>query len=241
MLKWSTLGLLAALMAAPGGVTPAVAQDAGPRSPVGRYSGTVSGGWTQYDGAAGIQDAPFAGFQVMYNLNRMVSFGPYLSAARPTTDETYFPFVRLEFGDTVFSYLLNQQLTTFDMGLAASVGLPVGPVVIEGLGGIGAYTVRLDPQRANRPVVIGTEVSGFSGMQYTLGGGLKLPVAGGALRVQARDVVYTDFERDLLSLADPLLSGTAIPHPNPDVPDAETTIHNLRYEIGFNFHLGGGR
>lgn len=240
MMKWSTIGLLTALVTV-GGVAPGLAQTSGPQSPVGRYSGTVSGGWTQYDAAAGLKDAAFAGFDVMYNLNRMVSFGPYLSASRPTTDGEYFPFLRLEFGDTVFTYLMSQQLTVFDVGLAAAVGVPVGPVVLQGLGGIGAYTVRLDPQRSNKPVVVGTEVNGFSGMQYALGAGLTVNVPGGALSMQARDVVYTDYERDLLNVSQPLFGGSAIPHPNADIEEAKSTIHNLRYEVGFNFRLGGGR
>lgn len=63
----------------------------------------------------------------------------------------------------------------------------------------------------------------------------------GALELRLRDFVYTNYDRDRFSVSEPLLGAPDVPHPHPDkvYSDKKDTIHNIHFELGFSFTLGG--
>lgn len=227
------LGALGLAMTA----TPAAAQAA-----AGEYTITVLGGQTLYDESSALKNAPYGGIQAQYNITDNFGVGAYGLGARPTTDGTFYPLVRMEFNDTVFHYLVSQQMVGLDYGVLAFGRLPMGRLDVEVLGGVGRYTFSVDDQRNDRPTVPGTLEDEFSGTQFQIGGGIGFAVAGNkGIRLEVRDFIYTGYDREWFNLSDPLLGATNVPHPRPNPPEAKSTIHNIRVQLGFSFVPGGGQ
>lgn len=220
------------------GALPATA--AAQATPQQRYTIMVVGGQTQYDESSALKHTQYGGVEGVYQMTRHVGLGGYLLASRPTTDATFFPLVRLAFSDTVLHFLPSQQVLHLDFGLTAVAMVPLmRGVQFQANGGVGRYVFRLDPERADRPVVPGQEVRGFEGLQYTAAAGLNISLGpSGGMRLQVRDFIFTGFDRELLSLAEPWLGPETIPHPRPDPPAAKSTVHNLRFEIALSFVPG---
>lgn len=206
------------------------------------YTVVVTGGQTLFDKASGLQDALHASVEARYNIHRNIAIGPYLMVSRPLTDETYFPLVRMAFGDTIYHLLVNQQVTMLEPGIAAIISVPVGPFELQGTGGLGIWLIAKDPQRSWRPGIPGDDPNRKQGPSVVLGGALAYSLGdSGGLRIGVRSVMLRDFDREFLSTSDPLLPSEHIPHPRPNVPAPKSTINNLRLEAGFHFSPGGGR
>lgn len=214
---------------------PTTGQDIG-----GRYTVTLIGGRTLYAESSALEDAWSGGFEAQYNVSGWAGFGIYFIAARPTTDGSFFPLVRMEFSDTVLNFLVSQQVTQFDYGVSAALRASLGMLQLRGLGGVGRYVFNLDDQRIDSPTVPGALKDSFAGLALSFGGivGLGLGETG-AVEVRVRDFVYTDFDREDFNLSEPLLAAPDVPHPRPNPPAPESTIHNIHIEVGFSFTLGG--
>lgn len=205
----------------------------------GRYTVTVIGGRTLYAESSALEDAFTGGLEAQYNFTEWLGLGFYFMAARPTTDGSFFPLVRLEFSDTVFNTLVSQQVTQLDYGVSAAVRYPLGRFHVRGVGGIGGYTFNLDDQRIESPSL---PEDRFSGLAFSAGAVLGYAFSrAGAVELRIRDFIYTDFDREKFNVSEPLLAVTDVPHPNPNPPPPEDTIHNLHFEVGFSFTLGGSR
>jgi hypothetical protein len=104
------------------------------------------------------------------------------------------------------------------------------------MGGPGVWVLGLDPQRSWRPGIPGETKSRDSGASIVLGAGLAYDFGEtGGLRISARNVMLRGFDREFLSASDPLLPSELIPHPRQDIPEAKSTVNNLRLEAGFHF------
>lgn len=217
---------------------PAVAQqeDIG-----GRYTITIVGARTFYDEASALKDTWSGGVEVEYNIKNWFGIGGYLRGARPTSDETFFPLVRLEFQDTVLFELVSQQVTEINYGAMLSVSAAVSNFLFKGIGGVGGYVINLDDQRIDTPDMIANQrKDSFSDLAWSIGGSVGYRFGRtGAVELRLRDFIYTGFDRDKLSVSEPLLSAPDVPHPREDIPEAKSTIHNINVELGFSFTLGG--
>lgn len=208
----------------------------------GRYTITVLGSRIYYDESSALQDAWSGGVEGEYNLTNWLSLGAYLFGARPTTDGSFFPLVRLQFRDTVLFELVSQQVTQLDYGLSANVRYTTGPLHLRALGGVGGYTFYLDDERIDRPVVPGQLKDSFSGLEFVIGAGIAYSFGEtGSIELRARDFIFTDFDRERFNVSEPLLSAPSIPHPRENIPEPESTIHNIHLELAFSFILGGSR
>jgi hypothetical protein len=215
-----------------------------------QYSVAVLGGTTQFDASSALRtdffSSLYGGMEVNYFLRGQLAIGAFLLASRPTSDATMFPLNRFEFNsDTAVYFLPSQQVMLLETGVQALLTVPAGPVRLLGGGGVGMYYIDLDQQRANRPVVPGKEVRDKRAPLLMFSGGIAVPLSGGGgLRFMVRDAIFTGYDREVLSLAEPLISSVQIPHPNPHPPAPKETIHNIRLEAGFTFRpgsAGGGR
>jgi opacity protein-like surface antigen len=203
------------------------------QAPQGEFEVNTLLGWQRFDKAAALEDGPAAGIDAVYFATEMIGVGGYLSVGRPTTKGEYFPLVGLEFEDSTFRYLPDQDVTQIGFGLAGVVRFPVVqrlvPYVTAGLGRTRFF---MDPEQ-NR----GQRSEGFS--TWMVGGGIQLTSAGSiGLRLDVRDEVYTGFDREVFSVVDPLYIDRTMPHPNPDIPEAKSTVHNLRFSLAFSFVPG---
>lgn len=181
----------------------------------GRYQVSVTGAWTQWDESSALEDAVAGGIDARYFLTGNLGAGFYFQASRPNTDGTFFPLVRLDFGDTVLVYTVAQQVGSFDLGVQAFYRIPVGSrLAAMAFGGAGIYAFSLDPQQSDFPTVPGTMDRFFYEPEYTFGGSLDITLGQTAgFRLELRDLVYTDFDRDRFSLSDPLFREENLPHP----------------------------
>lgn len=230
------LSVLGAWLALEGALAaPAAAQDL-----AGRYSISVVGGRTNYDASSALKDDFFGGVEARYHVTERIGIGVHLLASRPTTDGSYFPMVRMEFSDTVFYYLVSQQVTQIDYGVSGSLRVPLGRWEVRGTAGVGRYLFNLDDQRVDSPTLPGELSDSFGDWSFQFGGSVGYALGGtGVVELRVRDFVYGDFDRERFNVSEPLLSAQGIPHPNPNPPPPESTIHNLRFEFGFRFTLGG--
>lgn len=236
-MRSSTRTLMATLVAL-GAAMPAQAQDPG------QYSVTVLGGVAMYPDGTALQSAPTAGLEAHYLASSMLGIGFYVMGARPTTDERFFPLTRMEFKDTVYHYLTSQQVLNVDYGISASLRGSVGRFELMGLGGVGRYWFSLDDERISGPAIPSQEqdLDTFGGMEYMVGGAVGMNFGeSGTIRLQVRDMIYTDFDRNRFDLSEPLLAARNMPHPHQELLDSEnkSTTHNLRAQIGLTFYPGG--
>lgn len=213
---------------------------AAPAQVAGRYQVSAMGAWTQWDESSGLEDAVAGGIDARYFLTGNLGAGFYFQASRPNTDGTFFPLVRLDFGDTVLVYTVAQQVGSFDLGVQAFYRVVIGSrLAVVGFGGGGIYAFSVDPQQADFPRRPGTFDRFFYEPEYTFGGSLDIALGQNAgFRVEVRDLVYADFDRDRFNLSDPLFREENLPHPRLELPEKKDTIHNLRYTVGFTFVPG---
>lgn len=211
----------------------------------GEYGVTVLAGQATYAEGSALGSAPMAGLEAHFLPTTMFGVGFYVMGSRPTTDERYFPMTRMEFNDSVYHYLVSQQVLNVDFGVSGSVRAGIGSFEVMGLAGVGRYYFSLDNERISSPRQVPNEdYDSFGGLEYMLGGSVGYNFGeSGAIRVQVRDMVYTDFDRNQFDVSEPLLAARNVPHPNQDLLDSEnnSTIHNIRLNVGFTFFPGGRR
>ena len=80
------------------------------------------------------------------------------------------------------------------------------------------------------------------GYSLNLGVGATYAIAGGAgIVLEIRDVALFEYDRDWFDLSDPLLAEPRVPEPAGEPPAKQSTIHNLRFSVGFTYVPGAGR
>ncbi len=155
--------------------------------------------------------------------------------ARPETDPSFYPLVSLDFGETTEIHQPAQRVTSYVIGVQGQLSKAFRQLEPHVVGGIGYYAFTLDPEQ-NR------SDESKSGLSFNLGVGAMYTISGGAgIIVELRDVVLTDYDRDWFNLSDPLLSEPRFPEPGGEPPAKESTIHNLRFSLGFTYVPGAGR
>lgn len=199
----------------------------------GQFEVSTLLGWQKFDEAAALENAPAAGLEALYFVRPTIAVGGYLSIGRPTTRGEYFPLVGLEFEDSTFFYLPDQTVTQIGFGVAGMLRLqPIQRFAPYVTAGAGRTRFFMDPEqnRGHRDEGVATWMVG-GGVQYSSGGGV-------GLRLDVRDEIYSGFDREIFSVVDPLYMDRTMPHPNPNIPEAKSTVHNIRVSLAFSFVPG---
>lgn len=212
------------------------------------------GGYQWFDKAAALRNAPAAGLRIV-NPRILglagLSLGFTAGVSRPTTRGDYFPWNREIFfsdinrrNDTTLVFEVSQRVTVANYG--AELGWRVGgggAGAIPGLSaatldlsaGAGGYAIWMDPEQ-NR----GNKVHARPALSF--GAGVGVPLRGAtSIRVRLDDLVFLRYNRQWLSLHDPLFAEELFPNPTTTPPAAKSTVHNLRLSMQFSFFPGTGQ
>ncbi len=219
----------------PAVVAVALSATAGAAQVPNQFTVGAHAGYTQYGDASALENEPFIGVDAVYRLANLglggldVGLGFTFAAARPKTRGDQFPVVAFDFGDTTFLSTVSQRVTMLQYGLQGVLGHSFGRVRLYGMGGGGAYTTFLDSRQNVRS-------EAYTKPMGLIGGGLEYAVGRNfGFRVEARDMLLMDYERDRL---DPTVGYThdsivrdVLPPPDP----AKSTIHNIQASIVFTY------
>lgn len=212
--------LVATALAVPGAASAQMA--------TGQFSVTPRGGYMTFDNSSGIDDAPYIGVDANYIVSPYLTIGTGLLVSRPQTNGDYF-LAQLSFGDTTFYLAAEQPLTLIDAGLNAQLRYPGDRITPFAVGGIGYYTLDLDPQVEGRPER-SSDISGMlgAGVHFRLGEQV-------GIQLEVRDLIFTGFDRDALNPVSAAFGNTRYPEDFAPPPEAKETVHNLMFGIGFSF------
>lgn len=193
-------------------------------------------GWVQYEEVSGIDRSPLVGADAAYMLTSNLGIGVSLELSRAQTDGRYFP-VEFSFGDTTFIFRSTYPITVLQYS-AMAVGTVtwgrINPYVSVGLG---QYRLFIDPQAARSPKTV------THGL-FTLGGGVSVRLGETTgLRLEIRDFIYRSYDLNEVNTVEGRFFPTRFPDvaPVPDRScyDAQCTLHNIQFALGFSFVPGG--
>jgi hypothetical protein len=164
-----------------------------------------------------------------FRFTSMLALGLTASVGRPMTDGTYFPLVRMQAADTSLYYRVSQRITSYTIGAHAVATAPLGRFAPYGLIGIGRSFLEMDPQTT------GTTTRS-SGPMFSLGGGINILLRqNSGITFDIRDVVFTNFDREVLNGTDPLFRDDRVDQTPSGIPGKKSTIHNIRLSVGVSF------
>ena len=228
----------------------AATEDDVPRSVAGRFSVTPVVGTIFWDDASALsnkkpnesgvytdrQFTPTVGLSAEYRVIPQVGVGFYFEAARPETRGDYFPALFLNNGGNLPADLrvVGQRVTALIYGIQGSFVFDVGRLQPYVGGGFGAVTISPDPQQNNSN-------QSFTNTQFQFGGGLGFRVGvNTVVRLDVRNFVFTDWDRDELNPTSPAFQNTTVPSVNANPPAEKSTINNFRIALGFTYIPRGG-
>jgi hypothetical protein len=185
----------------------------------------------QYQEETGITKGPTLSLNAIYSLGRYLGVGAIVGVARAETDGVFFP-TELTFRDTTITFAVKQPLTTVHLAGTVTGRLPLGAVRPYLTGGLGLYSINLDPQSSEGSNSF-TEMLGIGavGLAFELGQG-----AGVALELT--DYIYTSFDREGINPVEPRYRPTRFPDAVPAVAPFHKTAHNFSASLGFTFTPG---
>ena len=224
--------LLVALAGVAGAQEAAPAAGARAVSTVG--SVTPRGGYARFDRASSIRPTAFLAVDATYQITPAFAVGPSLTVARASTyGEDYltaFTFGDPSKGDTTFIFANQQPVTVVDVGAIATARVLAGSRYAPYLtGGVGAYSLYLDPQQVN-------DSKRYTFLSAMVGGGVDLQLSQQAgIRLDVRDQIFMNYDRRRLNPADARFQNTRFVEDLPAPPANKSTLHNLLFSVGFTF------
>ena len=207
------------------------------------FSVTPRGGYIMFDDASGIKDAAALGLDATYNITPMIAITGAATFSRPITNGDEFlgamylgavPF------DTTFLYRAQQPITVADLNIGARLSLPLTMARISPYvqGGIGGYTLYLDPQASGQTGSRGNRVQRMS---VTVGGGLAYRVSDAlGISLDVRDMIFMNYDRERLNPVRPEARDTRFIEDFPAPPENKKTVHNIALQVGFTFVPSAG-
>jgi hypothetical protein len=213
---------------------------------------TIGGGRQWFDESAALHPAQFLAMRVARRLGGFASLGVNGSIMRPTSRGEYFPWNRQVYfinnttgQDTVVLYAVSQRVVLATYGIDADARLPIGRslgdpgsgMVRRAIGGTellaaagaGFHSMWLDPEQTRRNRVVG-------GTSFLLGAGLSVPLGNtAAVQLRVDDMILGGYDRNDLSLADPLFYEDLFPNPVEAPPPEKQTLHNMRLTLSFSY------
>jgi hypothetical protein len=194
---------------------------------------TPRGGMLRYAREASIKNAPFAGVDAAYYVAPMFAIGTSLAVGRSNTRGEDF-IAALNFGtatdgDTTLYFGVTQPVTMLDAAVNATVRTTISRFSPFFTGGVGVYTLYLNPQ-------VSGSARRHSAMSMNLGGGVDLNVGKGAgIQLGIRDLILTKYKRKFLNPTDPRFVEFRFPEDLVPPPAEKSTLHNLQFSVGFSF------
>lgn len=192
-------------------------------------------GYTRFDKGTGYENGPFLGVDgtlstgLLKGMGADLGIGFTFTAARPVTAWDQFPPVAFDFGDTTLLYGVAQRTTLLTYGLQGTVGFSAGVLRLYGLAGAGAYTMQLDTRQ---------NVGNFSSTNAMLqfGGGVGYAISRSiGLRIEARDVIFNNFDRDRLDPTVGYTQDRRIVDAVPNARSASERPHNIQAALVFSY------
>lgn len=190
-------------------------------------------GYIMFDDASGIEGAAALGLDATYQVTSLLGVTAAATFSRPVTNGDDFigamylgapPF------DTTFLYRAQQPITVADVSIGARLAIPLlGRLSPYLQGGIGGYTLYLDPQTSgpdNRVQRMSANFGGGIGFRFTEAIGVSLDV---------RDLIFMNYDRERLNPVRPEARVTRFLEDFPTPPENKKTVHNLALQIGFTF------
>lgn len=231
--KFVVMSMVASLLALPG--------LAEAQAPPGEWGVDLRGGAMIYDDASALETGGAFTFEALYQITPRFAVGPTIDYVRSQSQGEYFPAV-LELGeDSTRVRHVGQTVNALNYGAVVTADvLPASALSLYLSGGGGGYRLFLDAQ-ANEGAVR------MDGWMAQLGGGIRYAITEAAgLHLDARDVIYGDFDREMLNPVDERqrcvqnqldLCGLG----DLDLTEAKSTLHNLRVTLGFSYVPGFGQ
>ena len=243
MKRATTLFVLGAFAAVAWSARPAEAQ-----VERGVFDVNVGGGVMLHQNKSALVTAsPLINMKARAFINETVGVGFSLDYSRTETDDDVFPLAQFEFptADSALFVALKQPVAVFHSELIGTLGtaLSGGSIYPYLTGGIGGYTLYVDPQQNSGP-------TRQSDLLLSIGAAVKFRLSGsGALEIGVRDAIYTGFERDQLNPTPDRtcrvsgvnqFTGTVCPNErfpflDPEAPEESSTLHNLIFSASFSF------
>ncbi len=243
------LTLLAGLCAVALAAAPAGAQGV----QRGNFDVNIGGGAILHPNSSALQSvSPLINLKGRMFATENIGLGFSLDYARTETDDDIFPLAQFRFstaGSTMF-ISLKQPVALFHYQFQATLGAPIGGGTLYPYlsGGVGGYTIYLDPQQSEGP-------NRQSDLLLSVGGAVKINLSStSSFELGVRDVIYTDYDRSDLNptpdrtcrvSGDRRFSGNVCPNErfpfldpersDPNWSEAESPIHNIVLTASFSF------
>lgn len=188
--------------------------------------------YMMFDGSSALDDAPMLGLDALYYVGRSgLAAGVSVDIARPETLGDFFTPIRLDFGPESELRFVGVRTTVVQVGAAGlyrigGLDRRLAPFVGAGLGG---HLIYLDNQQQDGADKV-------TGLNASFGGGFEYRVSEAAgFRLEVKDFVYFDFDREELNVVAESVQDDRFPELHGDPPPPESTIHNWRFSLSFVF------
>lgn len=164
----------------------------------GNFNIDVGGGIMRHANASALQTySPILNLKGRMYVSENFGVGFSLDYTRTETDDDIFPLGQFDFGtaDSTLFVATKQPVAIFQYQVVGTLGtsLSAGKIYPYVQGGIGAYTIYLDPQQNEAP-------TRETNLLLSLGGAVKFNIAGtSSLELSVQDYIWTSYDRDKLN------------------------------------------
>jgi hypothetical protein len=138
-------------------------------------------------------------------------------------------------GDTTFLYRAQQPIQMADVNLIAVMRLPAfGKLAPYVRGGVGGYTLFLDPQvsdqvgQGGRNRVQRMSINAGAGLGYRFNESV-------GVTLDVRDMIFMNYDRERLNPVRPAARLARFIEDFPTPPEEKSTVHNIMIQLGFSF------
>ncbi len=215
-------------------ILPLLALFALPGAAAAQWQVVPQAGYVSYANGSALEGMALGGLEVLREIGPMLSAGVSVDFARGKIDGAKFPLAQLDFGvDSTIFAVIHQPVAIVSYGARVELGPREGALQPYAGIGAGAYAMFLDAQQWDAPTT-------RSGFQFAVGGGLRFRASDQiTLSIDARDVIYPDFDPNKLNVVREENRNRLFPELNPP-PLESGTMHNIRVTLGLRISRAGG-
>lgn len=201
----------------------------------------LRGGAMVFEEASALKTGGAFSFEALYQVTPRFAVGPAIDYVITQSEGEFF-VAQIELGeDSTRVRHVGQTVSALNYGGVVSADmLPASALSLYLAAGAGGYRMFLDAQSNEGP-------SRIDGWMAQVGGGIRYAVTESAgIHLDARDVIYGDYDREALNPIDERqrcvedaldVCGLG----DIDLPDAKSTLHNFRVTLGFSYVPGLGQ
>lgn len=187
----------------------------------------ASGGWHTYSGGSGLKGGPSLGGEATYYLTPSIGVGIYTDLTFAEVDGKMFPVAALSYVDSTTLHYINQGVDVWTYGVHGKLQLMSGRAIQPfALGGVGGYTVFLDPQQNDRN-------EDFSRFMLRLGVGADFAMSETlGFHVSVTDNFFPSWRAQRLYAVREDYENTRFAELNPDPGELKDSVHNIKFVVG---------